>query len=418
MITLRRHWPIVLILALFLGLGGAYSVVNPLFESPDEVWHYEYVRWLVEGNGLPRPEQVGTAAWHQEGSQPPLYYLAATLITAPIPHRQRGRGDSLQPPRGRRSPGRLRQQEHHAARRRRCVAVARRGARGPHRALSFAVARRHHRAERLRDRASDLPRPHGHRSAGVCARGLQPAVPVYQRAVNNDNLVIAACAAGVWLSVHLLGKYGRVRGRATGNRRGCPGTGLGPDRPRRRGVRCWERSSGSPRWPSSGARARRRGRARARAHRLAPRDGVPDARDLGADHRRRDAGHGRLVVRAQPGVVRRPAGAEGDVRYPAAPRGPAHPGRARGQGPGRLAFGVGRLRLVQRGGRRLALCDLQYVVPGRPGWPRRRLALAAMVRAARPAGDSRRTVMPPEIPRSTPRLATRRAHASCRWRCW
>ena len=75
MITLRRHWPIVLILALFLGLGGAYSVVNPLFESPDEVWHYEYVRWLVEGHGLPRPEQVGTAAWHQEGSQPPLYYL-------------------------------------------------------------------------------------------------------------------------------------------------------------------------------------------------------------------------------------------------------------------------------------------------------------------------------------------------------
>ncbi len=77
--------PLGLILAAFLILGVLYSVLNPLFEAPDEVWHYEYVRWLVEGHGLPRPEQVGHAPWHQEGSQPPLYYLIAAALTRPIP---------------------------------------------------------------------------------------------------------------------------------------------------------------------------------------------------------------------------------------------------------------------------------------------------------------------------------------------
>ena len=82
---LRRHWAVTLILGCYLLLAAGYSVINPLFESPDEVWHYEYVRWLVEGNGLPAPEDVGHAPWHQEGSQPPLYYLTAAAVTAPIP---------------------------------------------------------------------------------------------------------------------------------------------------------------------------------------------------------------------------------------------------------------------------------------------------------------------------------------------
>ena len=70
-----KHISLAIVLALYIPTASAYSVINPLFESPDEVWHYEYVRWLVEGHGLPRPEEVGSAPWHQEGSQPPLYYL-------------------------------------------------------------------------------------------------------------------------------------------------------------------------------------------------------------------------------------------------------------------------------------------------------------------------------------------------------
>lgn len=82
---LRTHSLFWIVLAAYLLLASAYSIINPLFESPDEVWHYEYVRWLVEGNGLAHPDDVGHAPWHQEGSQPPLYYLAAAALTAPIP---------------------------------------------------------------------------------------------------------------------------------------------------------------------------------------------------------------------------------------------------------------------------------------------------------------------------------------------
>lgn len=82
---MRRNPTLLFILSLYVALASVYSVVNPLFESPDEVWHYEYVRWLVEGHGLAHPDDVGHAPWHQEGSQPPLYYMAAAALTFWIP---------------------------------------------------------------------------------------------------------------------------------------------------------------------------------------------------------------------------------------------------------------------------------------------------------------------------------------------
>lgn len=77
---LRQNTPWLLV-AGFVWVAGVYSVVNPLFEAPDEVWHYEYVRWLAEGHGLPQPDEFSTAPWRQEGSQPPLYYLMAAALT-------------------------------------------------------------------------------------------------------------------------------------------------------------------------------------------------------------------------------------------------------------------------------------------------------------------------------------------------
>ncbi|HHW86764.1 MAG TPA: phospholipid carrier-dependent glycosyltransferase [Chloroflexi bacterium] len=75
----------ILLVAVYLMLAVMYSAVTPLFESPDEVWHYEYIRWLAAGKGLAAPEDVGVAPWAQEGSQPPLYYLLGAAITAFIP---------------------------------------------------------------------------------------------------------------------------------------------------------------------------------------------------------------------------------------------------------------------------------------------------------------------------------------------
>ncbi len=75
------HRGIALILVVFLLVGFIYSVVTPVFEASDELWHYPFVKHLADGHGLPvqRLERVGP--WRQEGSQPPLYYALGALLT-------------------------------------------------------------------------------------------------------------------------------------------------------------------------------------------------------------------------------------------------------------------------------------------------------------------------------------------------
>lgn len=68
-------------------LFTCYSILTPLFEASDELWHYPMVLRLASGGGLPE-QRAGQsdeeAPWRQEGSQPPLYYAVAALVTAPI----------------------------------------------------------------------------------------------------------------------------------------------------------------------------------------------------------------------------------------------------------------------------------------------------------------------------------------------
>jgi hypothetical protein len=80
--TIRQHWAIALILTALFALGIAYTVVTPLFEKPDEIWHYPYVKWLADGQGLPVQDLARTQSlMKQEGTQPPLYYATAALAT-------------------------------------------------------------------------------------------------------------------------------------------------------------------------------------------------------------------------------------------------------------------------------------------------------------------------------------------------
>ena len=62
------------ILIAFLILGTIYSVVTPIFEASDELWHYPLVQWLSKGNPLPVQDAKNVGPWKQEASQPPLYY--------------------------------------------------------------------------------------------------------------------------------------------------------------------------------------------------------------------------------------------------------------------------------------------------------------------------------------------------------
>ncbi len=80
-----RKIPAVLLLLLtaFTALVMLHTVTAPLFEAPDEIWHYAYVRWIAEGHGLPSMADDSSGA-NQEVAQPPLYYAVSALLSAPF----------------------------------------------------------------------------------------------------------------------------------------------------------------------------------------------------------------------------------------------------------------------------------------------------------------------------------------------
>ncbi|MCB0222863.1 MAG: DUF2142 domain-containing protein [Anaerolineae bacterium] len=73
----------IFIALLFTFLATVYSIVTPIFESPDELWHYPFVWHLAQTAELPVQDPANPQLWQQEGSQPPLYYALAALLTTP-----------------------------------------------------------------------------------------------------------------------------------------------------------------------------------------------------------------------------------------------------------------------------------------------------------------------------------------------
>ena len=78
---LHPHRWFLLILALYLVLAVAMSVVVPLGEAPDEVDHFLYVRHLVREKRFPVMDPVFANNETLEANQPPLYYLLGALLT-------------------------------------------------------------------------------------------------------------------------------------------------------------------------------------------------------------------------------------------------------------------------------------------------------------------------------------------------
>jgi 4-amino-4-deoxy-L-arabinose transferase-like glycosyltransferase len=72
--------PLIVLLAAYFVLATALSLLNPLFESPDEVYHVAYVKYLKEQHSLPVLETGALSEFHQA----PLYYTLGALAAAPI----------------------------------------------------------------------------------------------------------------------------------------------------------------------------------------------------------------------------------------------------------------------------------------------------------------------------------------------
>src|SRR5260221_14273132 len=75
-----KRIPIISLVA-FVMLGAIYSVVTPIFEAPDESYHFGFIQHLAYDFSLPIEDAKIKTPWFQEGGQPPLYYvLAAPLV--------------------------------------------------------------------------------------------------------------------------------------------------------------------------------------------------------------------------------------------------------------------------------------------------------------------------------------------------
>lgn len=98
---MRRHWPLLLVVSVYLIIGTLYAFYTPPWQVPDEPAHYNYIAqvassgccpviepgdydqdylsWLTS-NGF--PESADLSALEYEDWQPPTYYLIAAPIYA------------------------------------------------------------------------------------------------------------------------------------------------------------------------------------------------------------------------------------------------------------------------------------------------------------------------------------------------
>ncbi|MEM7116574.1 MAG: hypothetical protein AAF614_29335 [Chloroflexota bacterium] len=87
MITQRLKRPfLLLILFSYLFITVSYAVINPLFEAPDEHWHYFTTQYVADTGQLPfvAPGDNYDKWLSQEAAQPPLYYLIGAMLIRPI----------------------------------------------------------------------------------------------------------------------------------------------------------------------------------------------------------------------------------------------------------------------------------------------------------------------------------------------
>jgi 4-amino-4-deoxy-L-arabinose transferase-like glycosyltransferase len=78
------RYSLLVILMAFIALSLVYSLTVPLFEGPDEIWHYAFANHLANGGDLPVFDVKQPATFLRNGAHPPLYYALVAVLIAPI----------------------------------------------------------------------------------------------------------------------------------------------------------------------------------------------------------------------------------------------------------------------------------------------------------------------------------------------
>ncbi len=87
MTSKNNHFPLALIIGLYLLISGGYSLINPVFEAPDEHFHFFTTSHIKTTGKLPVVDlnnEAALALMGPEPAQPPLYYLLTAALTASI----------------------------------------------------------------------------------------------------------------------------------------------------------------------------------------------------------------------------------------------------------------------------------------------------------------------------------------------
>ncbi|MBN1310815.1 MAG: DUF2142 domain-containing protein [Anaerolineae bacterium] len=79
---LRKHAGATIIAISFAALATVYSLITPVFEASDEIFHYPVIQHIQTTGELPVQRPGTETLWEQEGSQPPLYYLIGAGLTS------------------------------------------------------------------------------------------------------------------------------------------------------------------------------------------------------------------------------------------------------------------------------------------------------------------------------------------------
>ena len=90
-VTLQQRTILLVTLVLVTTLSSLNSFVNPIFEPPDELQHYQLVRYILDNRRLPSHESKPislTQEWFNQTPsgihRPPLYYVLGSLLVAGI----------------------------------------------------------------------------------------------------------------------------------------------------------------------------------------------------------------------------------------------------------------------------------------------------------------------------------------------
>lgn len=199
---------IYLIISIFIVLGSIYSVVTPIMEASDELWHYPMVKYIADHGSLPYQDPQIETPWRQEGSQAPLYYALSALLTFWIDTSDLPQARYLNPHGDNgiiTEDGNINLMIHGLADgwpwRGTALAI--------HLIRFFSVllgAGTVYFTYRL---VLELwPERVGLALAAASITAFNPMFCFISGSVNNDTLAMLLCAVGIWLLVRLVGRYG------------------------------------------------------------------------------------------------------------------------------------------------------------------------------------------------------------------